>query len=468
MGRAIIVYNVDYSQTGLGKVTFLRHLESLDIIGESSVIASYQYSVEYNPRTTSETGVSWTITSGNEYATIDENGMLTALSGASASSVTIRATSLVNTLIYDEKTVEVTYVSELLNVHKIFSGTSEEAIETEYKLFSNTMTNWTMFVYAPDSISDAEFHCAVHCMDESGSPYAGLAFDKTNNATNIGISAFIDVDANTVYSFRKKSRSFIAITGSSTTSRDMTSNCPTPVGISRDGNNLYYTSDGENWFLLSTTIPNIENTLTVGAYKDASGNLGRFYDSNGEYFDFILYPTSLVTSSSFFAQHGVKQAFYTLTNHTCDGSIATAINTELELFDSAQYPDGTLLQVDFTLPDVTVANAQTLVQCKAETEDARGFKLTNNNSTRMQYNISPLIANTYANVIRPGRYVLSIRTKDQDYAYAFNTFIKTNTGSITSHNWPLTIGGAMSGLPNSWFGDRFIEATIHTLTIREL
>lgn len=68
-------------------------------------------SVAYTPSTTSEVGVTWSITSGGTYATIDQLGVVTVLDGASSSSVTVRATSIYRSFIYDEITITVTYTS---------------------------------------------------------------------------------------------------------------------------------------------------------------------------------------------------------------------------------------------------------------------------------------------------------------------------------------------------------------------
>ena len=117
MGLAIIVPDVDFSSANLGKVTLKEQdkpLRSISISGPSSVEGSASaetFSVNYNPPVTSQKGVAWSIVSGSQYASIDNNGNLSILRGASNSPVTIKATSTVNGSITAVKDISVTYKS---------------------------------------------------------------------------------------------------------------------------------------------------------------------------------------------------------------------------------------------------------------------------------------------------------------------------------------------------------------------
>lgn len=87
-------------------------LTSLSITGSSSVSNASneaQFGVTYSPSNTAQRGVSWSIVSGSDYASIDQNGLLTVKNGASSNTVKIRATSKVNTSIFADKSVTVTY-----------------------------------------------------------------------------------------------------------------------------------------------------------------------------------------------------------------------------------------------------------------------------------------------------------------------------------------------------------------------
>ena len=117
MGHAIILPNMDFSNFGIGKVTIPTPpvaLVSLSIVAENSYSGSssdsFNLSVTYNPANTTQTGVTWSIDSGSSYASITSSGVLNILSGADSDEVVVKATSTVNSSIYDTKTITVTYV----------------------------------------------------------------------------------------------------------------------------------------------------------------------------------------------------------------------------------------------------------------------------------------------------------------------------------------------------------------------
>lgn len=113
MGVAIVIPNADFEAISLGQVTFknVPGVLSVEILGDSSVTNRYQFSAKCLPESSITTGKGfiWSIVSGGQYATIDEQGVLTALSGAEDSEVTIQATSKYNTEISETKTISVTY-----------------------------------------------------------------------------------------------------------------------------------------------------------------------------------------------------------------------------------------------------------------------------------------------------------------------------------------------------------------------
>lgn len=114
MGIAIIAKGADFSAKNIGTVTpqSVVNLLGLSISGPSNVEgAEADFSAVYSPSNTSQRGVTWSITSGGTYATINSNtGKLTILSGASNASVTIKATSIANSSITATKTITVTYI----------------------------------------------------------------------------------------------------------------------------------------------------------------------------------------------------------------------------------------------------------------------------------------------------------------------------------------------------------------------
>lgn len=128
-GRAIVVdeFKTSLTDRAVSSLTFTWHyanpnntvinnadvaLTSLSITGSSSVSNAdneTQFGVTYSPSNTTQRGVTWSIASGSDYASIDQNGLLTVKNGASSNTVKIRATSKVNTSIFADKSVTVTY-----------------------------------------------------------------------------------------------------------------------------------------------------------------------------------------------------------------------------------------------------------------------------------------------------------------------------------------------------------------------
>ena len=128
-GIAIILPGCDFSVKNLGKITFLEdtNLTGLTISGEDVVNGiTASYSVGYLPMNTSHRGVTWSILTGDAYASIESNtGLLTVISGANASIVTIKAISTVDNTIIATKNITVTYketVEEPTDVSIIGNG----------------------------------------------------------------------------------------------------------------------------------------------------------------------------------------------------------------------------------------------------------------------------------------------------------------------------------------------------------
>ncbi|MDY6002660.1 MAG: Ig domain-containing protein [Candidatus Cryptobacteroides sp.] len=95
-------------------------ITGLAVTGISSVnndSNSAQFNVIYLPSNTTQRGITWSIVSGQQYASIDAGtGLLTVKSGARGNTVKVRATSKANTSIYAEKSVSVTYYAATVAV----------------------------------------------------------------------------------------------------------------------------------------------------------------------------------------------------------------------------------------------------------------------------------------------------------------------------------------------------------------
>lgn len=133
-GIALIIKGADFSAAGnnLGKVTILEDIavENISINGPSNVKGIAKYSVRYTPEKTNQQGVSWNITEGQNYATINENGELTVLPGADNNKVTIQAISIYNEKIIATQQITVKYVklpsSIIINGNNNVAGLSEK------------------------------------------------------------------------------------------------------------------------------------------------------------------------------------------------------------------------------------------------------------------------------------------------------------------------------------------------------
>ena len=108
-------FEVSISEGTVTKTVALSEAEltGISISGMQSISDTAQYTAVYSPSDvlSKYRGVTWSVVSGSAYATIDQNGVVTAKDGASSSVVAIRATSTYNTAIYAEKTISVTYAA---------------------------------------------------------------------------------------------------------------------------------------------------------------------------------------------------------------------------------------------------------------------------------------------------------------------------------------------------------------------
>ena len=118
-GIAIKILGANFSASGLGHVTLKGAavpVTAIAINGSNSITNSGQYTAVLTPSNTTQTRVVWSITSGGTYASIDQNGVVTAKSGANNSSVTIKCTSADNSSIYGTKTIRVSYVNAITGI----------------------------------------------------------------------------------------------------------------------------------------------------------------------------------------------------------------------------------------------------------------------------------------------------------------------------------------------------------------
>ena len=122
MGRAFIIPNVNFVDTGLGKVNLTGNvpLRAFSIVAPNKIDAiQYQLELQYAPLNTTQRAVKWSIVSGDQYASINpNNGVLTIVPGTVNKTVIVRASSVPTTYIA-EKSIVITYTGSIPIIYKI-------------------------------------------------------------------------------------------------------------------------------------------------------------------------------------------------------------------------------------------------------------------------------------------------------------------------------------------------------------
>lgn len=123
MGIGIFVPNSDFSSLNLGQVTPLQDIPVTAIaiaMNASYSGTTFTPSITYTPTNSNKKGVTWSITSGGTYATINATtGVVTILSTANASNITIQAVSNYDNSIVATATTTVTYVEQPIAVTSV-------------------------------------------------------------------------------------------------------------------------------------------------------------------------------------------------------------------------------------------------------------------------------------------------------------------------------------------------------------
>lgn len=121
MGSAVIIPGIRFD-VGLGQVTLVGDTEpaSLQIVADDSYVGwKKQIYVRFFPVNTALRGVTWSITSGNAYATIDQNGVITIDENAENNQIVVHVESNENHSVYAEKTITVSYTPEITILEKV-------------------------------------------------------------------------------------------------------------------------------------------------------------------------------------------------------------------------------------------------------------------------------------------------------------------------------------------------------------
>lgn len=113
-GIAIIVKDMSFSESNLGQVTFAGQTIPITAIGISNVstnvplnASSISLSAVYTPSNTTQKGVTWSITSGGTYASINQNGVVTLHNLVANAQFTVKVESTADASINATKTFTV-------------------------------------------------------------------------------------------------------------------------------------------------------------------------------------------------------------------------------------------------------------------------------------------------------------------------------------------------------------------------
>lgn len=156
---------------------------TLTIIGVDNAIGeTLELSALYDNRVNITSSCTWTIVSGGNYATVGSDGVISILSGASGSNITVMATYLTLT---DSKNITVTYKAGTETHTEVEVTTDEEG---------NTTTTTTVIVENEDGSSQTSSSTIV--VDESGNTVGSNITIENINADGSSTSSSIGYDEN--------------------------------------------------------------------------------------------------------------------------------------------------------------------------------------------------------------------------------------------------------------------------------
>lgn len=220
----------------------------------------FNISILYGPLYEYEKGVTWSITSGSEYASIDQEGNVTINESANNNVITVRATSIYNDTIYDDIDITVTYADSeylyLLPEETVFNNSNY--IDTGIQLMDEDI-DYTIYVRGVVNAYES-FRAIFHCVRES-SPYPGILMDCTDrNMLRIGYGK--GKSFNVPYTYGNEFELKVThASGTNSISYSFTTNGSTTSGEKTD-----------------YEFVKLSQTLLIGAYQTIDGSKGRFLD----------------------------------------------------------------------------------------------------------------------------------------------------------------------------------------------
>lgn len=257
---------------------------SVNIVGDNDVNIEGQYSLSVTPAKASDEAFTWSITSGSDYATISQSGVVTVNEGVEGESITIKATSA-----YGSATKTLTVSNVVSNEKLLFQVNSLGGSSyTSPIMAQNTgLTEWTVLM---------NLNCSgvgsTACWVDEGASIGGSFPQNTTGAF-------------TVTNYNWGAANFTMCIGNSWIVGEAW-NPPSPTvsnlkyAITRSGNTVKYSTNGTTWTTVNVSSWNTTgHPLTVGcSYGDKN-----IVPSPGK-IDFRLYDTSELsagTLSEFFS-----------------------------------------------------------------------------------------------------------------------------------------------------------------------
>lgn len=245
MGLAIIVPNISFNDTNLGRVTLSGNvpIRGLDInLTDSYTGTKVDLKCSYLPANTTQRNVVWSIESGSEYASIS-GSTLTILSNAKNNNVTIKCTSVSNPTVTAEKTIAVTYVSLPTPIYSIrnydVNGDTSKIIVLDYNLLTG-LPEWTFVFKATRNNDTLCNYFAITCTTPSNMTYnaGGIAMKNTGLlycSTPHSVGAYLEVSLISLDAYNTK------------------------IALKCSNNVLFYSVDGRTWIDTSISVSSMNS-----------------------------------------------------------------------------------------------------------------------------------------------------------------------------------------------------------------
>lgn len=280
MGSVFIIPNF-YPSDSLGSVTLKNSVDvkAISIVGNSAVTGTTAtYNVSFYPLATTQRGITWSIISGGSYATINSStGVLTILSGASSSSVTIKATSTADSSITATKTITVTYNEDASDYDATlyYSKVNEltEGVQTiDFDVIAED--NWMILSYRQSCTLTGSTKPADYFVNNGGFCFASITTNKfyLESATTSSASKWTAVYSNSSLVYA-------------------------PFAIKKENGVYYYTINGTDWVSFSSYYFSGQTSSTLSF---AMGANTRFSAATYEFYIYQGVDDTLV--SDFFAE----------------------------------------------------------------------------------------------------------------------------------------------------------------------